>query len=109
MEELGLFDSIVEEIRQRAGERPVRKVRVRVGRLRHVEAQEFERSFHLAAAGTVADGAKAELLLLPVLSRCRACGFLQASEEIPVVCPECHSIDVELTGGDELVLELIEY
>ena len=45
MHELGLCSSIVDAIEQRAGERPVARVRVQVGRLHHVHPEAFDQSF----------------------------------------------------------------
>jgi hydrogenase nickel incorporation protein HypA/HybF len=109
MHELGLCSSIVDAIERRAGERPVAKVRVRVGRLHHVHPEAFDQSFAVAALGTVAEGAAAELVLLPVRARCATCGKSWDGDDIPVACPECGEMGVELIGGDELVLESIEY
>ena len=109
MHELGLCEAIVGAIEKRAGDRDVASVRVRVGRLHHVHPDAFEQSFEMAAAGGVARDARAELVLLPVRASCGACGAEIVAEEIPLACPECGSVDVELTGGDELVLESIEY
>jgi hydrogenase nickel incorporation protein HypA/HybF len=109
MHELGLCSSIVDAIERRAGERPVARVRVHVGRLHHVHPEAFDQSFAVAAMGPVAEDAAAELLLLPVRAQCGQCGEAWDGDEIPVACPACGSIEVELVGGDELVLELIEY
>ena len=109
MHELGLCSSIVDAVARRAGERPVARVVVRVGRLHHVHPEAFDQSCAVAATGTVAEGAAAELVLLPVRARCSACGDAWDGEEIPFSCPACGSIDVALTGGDELVLESVEY
>ena len=38
-----------------------------------------------------------------------ACGETWDGDEIPLACPRCGGVDVELIGGDELVLESIEY
>jgi hydrogenase nickel incorporation protein HypA/HybF len=107
--ELGLCTSIVDAIERRAGERPVARVRVRVGRLHHVHADAFDQSFEIAAMGTVAEHARAELVLLPVLARCGSCGAAWECEEVPLACSACGSCETELLGGDELVLESIEY
>lgn len=64
MHELGLCSSIVEAVERRAGERPVARVRVRVGELHHVHPEAFTQSFEIAAMGTVAEGADAELVLV---------------------------------------------
>lgn len=109
MHELGLCSSIVEAIEHRAGERPVARVRVRVGRLHHVHPEAFDQSFAVAAVGTVAENAAAELVLLPVRARCSACTTSWDCEEIPLACPTCGGVEVELIGGDELMLESIEY
>ena len=109
MHELGLCEAIVGAVERRAGEREVTRVRVQVGRLHHVHPEAFEQSFLMAAAGTVAREAQAELVLLPVRARCGSCGGEIETEEMPLACPACGGVDMELTGGDELVLESIEY
>ncbi len=109
MHELGLCEAIVGAIEKRAGDRPVASVRVRVGRLHHVHPEAFEQSFEMAAAGTVASDARADLVLLPVRARCGSCQEDIEADEIPLACPTCGGIDMELTGGDELTLESIEY
>jgi hydrogenase nickel incorporation protein HypA/HybF len=107
--ELGLCSSIVDAVERRAGTRNVARVTVQVGRLHHVHPEAFEQSFAVAAAGTVAEDAKAELVLLPVRAKCSDCERTWNAEEIPMSCPACGGMGVELVGGDELVLESIEY
>ena len=63
----------------------------------------------VAAAGTVAEDATAELVLLPVSAHCTGCGATWECERHPVVVSDCGGVDIELIGGDELVLESIEY
>jgi hydrogenase nickel incorporation protein HypA/HybF len=109
MHELGLCEAIVDRVEERARERPVARVRVRVGRLHHVHPDAFDQSFAIAAAGGVAEDAVAELLLLPVRASCRACGAESEADELVLVCPACGAVEIELTGGDELMLESIEY
>ena len=109
MHELGLCASIVDAVERRAGDRPVAQVRIQVGRLHHVHPEAFDQSFAMAAMGTVVEGAGADLVLLPVRARCARCGSEWESDEPPTACPACGEVDLELTGGDELVLESIEY
>jgi hydrogenase nickel incorporation protein HypA/HybF len=107
--ELGLCSDIVDAIERRAGDRHVSRVTIRVGRLHHVHPEAFDQSFAVAAEGTIAQDAVAELVLLPVRTHCRSCDGSWEGEELPVGCPSCGSVDFELAGGDELVLESIEY
>ena len=110
MHELGLCSSIVDAVEQRAGERPVARVRVRVGRLHHVHPEAFDQSFAIAAMGTVAEDAAAELVLLPgavaLRGVRRGVGRPTRSRS---ACPACGAVEVEVVGGDELTLESIEY
>jgi hydrogenase nickel incorporation protein HypA/HybF len=109
MHELGLCSSIVDAIERRAGERPVARVRVRVGRLHHVHPEAFDQSFTIAAQGTIAEDAVAELVLLPVTVVCGACGETTQSDELVISCPACDGFDLSTLSGDELILESIEY
>ena len=109
MHELGLCEAIVGRVEERAGGRPVARVRVRVGRLHHVHPEAFEQSFTIAAAGGAAEDAVADLVLIPVRAHCSACGTdIEADEQI-LACSSCGSVDVEIVAGDELTLESIEY
>jgi hydrogenase nickel incorporation protein HypA/HybF len=109
MHELGLCEDILEAVRRRAGDRPVARIKVHVGRLHHVHEDAFEQSFQLAAAGGIADGAVAELVLVPIKGHCNSCGRDFEAFEPVMACEHCGEFDVEQTGGDELVLESIEY
>src|SRR5271156_3079357 len=109
MHELGLCSSIVDAVEKRAGERQGAAIRVRVGRLHHVHPEAFEQSFEVAALGTVAEHARAELVLLPVRARCGLCLAEWECDQPPLGCPTCGSVEVDMTGGDELLLESIEY
>jgi hydrogenase nickel incorporation protein HypA/HybF len=109
MHELGLCASIVDAIEQRAGDRRVARVRIRVGRLHHVHPEAFEQSFAVAAMGSVAEGAEAELVLLPVSVRCGSCEAVTQADELPVACGDCGGVDLAVVGGDELILESLEY
>ena len=93
MHELGLCASIVDAVEQRAAGRPVARVQ----------------SFAVAAMGTVADATQAELVMLPVRARCTRCGVTWEGESLPELCAACSSVDLELIGGDELILESVEY
>ena len=109
MHELGLCEDIVAAVEQRAAGRPVARVRVRVGRLHHVHPEAFDQSYARAATGGAAEGAVAELVLLPVRAHCAACDADAEGDELITACPACGSFDLELTGGEELVLESLEY
>jgi hydrogenase nickel incorporation protein HypA/HybF len=107
--ELGLCEAIVGAIEQRAKDRSVARVRVRVGTFHHVHPEAFEQSFLMAATGSVAEDAAAELVLIPANGRCGSCGAEFETRDPLAACPECGALDVAFSGGDELTLESIEY
>jgi hydrogenase nickel incorporation protein HypA/HybF len=84
-------------------------VRVRVGTLHRVVAAAFQQAFAHAAEGTEAEHAAVELVIIPVSATCQACGVVVEANDIIAVCPECGGTDLDLTAGEELILESIEY
>jgi len=109
MHELGLAESVLEAVEQRAAGRPVARVRVRVGALLHVHPGSFDQSFALVAAGTPAEGAEVELVVVPVDLHCGGCGTTSQVGELVESCPVCGSVAVSMQGGDQVVLELLAY
>lgn len=109
MHELGMCASIVEAVEARAGDRRVTEVRVRIGTLHRVSPDAFQQSFELASVGTVAEGARAEMVFLPVITRCLSCGAENSGEEVVMFCTVCGDNKIETLGGDELMLESLTY
>jgi hydrogenase nickel incorporation protein HypA/HybF len=109
MHEVGLVEGIVETVRARAGDRPVARVKVRIGTLHHASQGPMDQAFEMVGAGTVVDGATLELVQMPVTSTCLGCGQTGSAAEKEPICPACGATAMEYAGGDELILESIEY
>ncbi|MGI8681536.1 MAG: hydrogenase maturation nickel metallochaperone HypA [Mycobacteriales bacterium] len=109
MHELGYCEGVVDAVERRAAGRPVARVGVRVGALHRFQPAAFEQSFQLVAMGGVADGATTELVIVPTSAHCRSCANDFESIDSSPACPSCGSLDLDVTGGDELVLEWVEY
>ena len=107
MHELGLCEGILEAVERRAAGRRVTRVRVRVGAQHRVVSSAFDQSFALVAQGTVADGAAVDLVTVPVLVACQDCGHQGEATDALAACPACGGLDLETSGGDELILEAI--
>ncbi len=102
-----MCESIMAAVERRANGRRVAGVTVRVGVLQRVWKPAFDQCFDMVAAGTLAEGARVELVVLPVRSTCRACGTAAESDDQPLACASCGSTDLDVSGGDELLLESI--
>lgn len=109
MHEIGLCESVLAAVERRAQGRPVGAFTVRVGTLLRVVPEAFDQSLELVAAGSVAEGASAELVFMPVQGRCEDCGEAFESHDATPSCPRCGSVRIAREGGDELVLESIRY
>ncbi|GAA2453796.1 hypothetical protein GCM10010191_85680 [Actinomadura vinacea] len=103
-----MCEAIVEAALQRAGGRPVRAIRVRIGG-HPVDPGVIEQGVRMAAAGTAVEGAGVDLVLEPLSVRCGDCGRETAvtSAMVLAACPACGAVDVESTGRDDVVLESI--
>jgi hydrogenase nickel incorporation protein HypA/HybF len=109
MHEVGLVEGIVEAVERRANGRPVARVRVRIGTLHRAADGPMEQAFEMVGPGTVVEGAKLELIQIPVTTTCLSCGHAESDAERLPACPACGSISIDHAGGDELTLESIEY
>jgi hydrogenase nickel incorporation protein HypA/HybF len=109
MHEFGLVEGIIDTVSRRAGDRPVARVKVRIGALHLAADGPMQQAFAMVAAGTIVDGATLELVQMPVTSTCRDCGRAEAGDEMVLMCPGCDGTLMVYAGGDELLLESIEY
>ena len=108
MHEIGLAEAILEAVEKRAAGRPVSRAKIRAGALLRVVEPSMDQAFRLVAEGTVAEGAAIDLVVTPAQVTCRSCGHQDGVYDPLAVCPACGGGDVDLSGGDELVLESIE-
>ena len=109
MHELSYAEGVLQAVERRAAGRPVTRIGVRIGAVHRVVAEAFEQSFQLVAVGGPAEGAAAEVVVLPVRGHCLNCRTdFHATDPAPA-CPGCGSFDVAAEGGDEVVLEWLQY
>jgi hydrogenase nickel incorporation protein HypA/HybF len=107
--EMSYCEGVLQVIERRAAGRPVARVRVRIGVVHRVVADAFAQSFEMAAAGGVAAGAVTEVVTIPVRGSCTECGATFEAADPHPACPSCGALDVRTEGGDEVILEWIEY
>ena len=109
MHEFGLCEGVLAAVQTRAAGRPVSEIRVRCGVRHAVDPETMAQAFSFMAAGTEADGAVVDVVTVPAAVHCRACGAASQSNDVLAACPRCHGTDVDISGGDELVLESLSY
>lgn len=109
MHELGFCEGILEAVQRRAAGRRVNRLRVRVGVLHRLDQEALRQGFSLVASGTEAEGAILDVIFISARSRCRVCQEESEGVDVNRVCARCGGADIEVSGGDEIVLESIEY
>jgi hydrogenase nickel incorporation protein HypA/HybF len=107
--EIGYCEGLVDAVQRRAGGRPVARIGVRAGVLHRIVPSALQQSFELVAAGTSAEGAVTDVVLVPATGVCTTCGNRFETADPSSSCPSCGGFDVDLAGGDEFVLAWIEY
>jgi hydrogenase nickel incorporation protein HypA/HybF len=108
MHELSIAQSIIDIAARHAGGARVTAVHVRVGRLRQVVPDALAFAFELCAHGTVAEGAELELEEVAVLADCRACRARSEQDGLPLACPRCGGLAMDVVAGEELVVDELE-
>jgi hydrogenase nickel incorporation protein HypA/HybF len=109
MHELSYCEGVLEAVERRAHGRPVARVGVRIGAIHRVVADAFQQSFQIAAMDGPAANAVTEVTVVPVQGHCMDCRSDFGSADPSPACPSCGSLDVVVDGGDEVVLEWLEY
>jgi hydrogenase nickel incorporation protein HypA/HybF len=108
LHEFGLCEAILEAVERRAAGRKVLGARVRIGARHQVVEAAFDQAFEMVSMGTVADGARVDWNIVPVQTTCRSCGRVAESVDMWATCAACGSSDIDVAGGDDLMLESIE-
>jgi hydrogenase nickel incorporation protein HypA/HybF len=107
MHELAIAQEILAIAAERTGGVQVSRIVVEIGRLCAVVPDALRFCFDLATEGTVAEGARLEIVETPGLARCRACGADVVLER-PFGRCACGGTDLEWLAGEELRIREVE-
>lgn len=108
MHELAIAQGVLAITERHAAGRRVTKVELKVGHLRQVVPSALSFAFELSAVGTAAEGAVLELEEVPAAGWCRTCEARTDLPELPLLCRVCGSSEVEVTQGEELLVDSLE-
>ncbi|MEZ5841742.1 MAG: hydrogenase maturation nickel metallochaperone HypA [Hyphomicrobiales bacterium] len=111
MHEMSLAESMVEIIeaeaaRQRFGR--VKTVVLELGALGHVDPHAMTFCFAAVTRGTVAEGARLEIVAMPGTAWCMDCAKPVEVATRLDACPLCGGQALQVTGGTELRLRELE-
>jgi hydrogenase nickel incorporation protein HypA/HybF len=108
MHELSIAQAVLDAVERHAKGRRVTKVELELGHLRQVVPSALSFAFELITPGTLAEGAELELREVPAAGVCRSCEAETKLPDLPLRCERCGGFDLELTRGEELLIDSLE-
>ena len=107
MHELSIAQSIVEMVCEKAGEAPVQKLTLVIGKLSAVMPDALRFCFDICSEGTVLEGAVLEIVEPLGRGRCPDCGREQEMASLFDACA-CGATGLDCIAGDELRIKQME-
>jgi len=111
MHEMSIVENLLEIIQRHAptnGAARVKVIRLRIGEMTAVVPESLRFCFEVASEGTVAQGADLQIESVPIVGHCQTCNSDFEVEADVFICPNCDSLSVELTSGNELDVVNVE-
>ena len=108
MHEFSLAHALLRQVDTLSRDQAARRVlaiRVSVGEFAGVEPELFRRAFEMLIDGTPMQEAQLHMDCVPLESRCNNCGRGFAVKRFRFECPDCHSRQVTIVRGQDLMLE----
>ena len=111
MHEMSLAESVLQIIEDAASKHGFARVKtlwLEIGQLACVEKESMRFCFGAAMQGSIAEGARLEIVETAGRGQCVQCQL-----EIPIAalyepCPSCGSYEIRVTGGDEMRVKELE-
>jgi hydrogenase nickel incorporation protein HypA/HybF len=100
--------SVVIERAASQGATRVLAVRGWVADAEELSAESLAWQFGRHAAGTIADGARVDIVVKPVSARCTRCGATYRPDHHLTLCPRCGSVEAEMLGETGLGIDAID-
>ena len=111
MHELSLAQNIFNialDTAESAKAKKVTKINVVVGELSGIESDCILFYFDFLKKDNIAEEAVIDFVSEPAQLKCRDCKAEFKTQEIPWLCPDCHSSRIEITGGRDCYVDSIE-
>lgn len=111
MHELSVTQSILDIVfdhAKRHESKKILKVRLVIGKMSGVVADSVRFCFDAITKETIAEGAALEIEETPYTGKCAECAMIFEVQNYNLLCPDCMSTDIEITGGRELYVKEFE-
>lgn len=111
MHEMSLCEGILQILEDQARPREYRTVKtvwLEVGILAGVEMEALKFAFNVVTRGTLADGARLEVIEIGGQAWCLPCEKTVSVNARFDACPECGGYQLQICGGEELQVKELE-
>jgi len=111
MHEYSVVQALLDQIESIADENDaekVTKVIVKIGVMSGVEPHLLEMAFNTFKEKTICDSAEFVMNIQPVMILCRDCEMESELEVMHYRCPQCESLKINITDGEDMYLMTLE-
>lgn len=110
MHELHLAEDVLNKIKAEAKAKGIGKVsyaRVAIGQALISDRAEFEELFAMISVGSVAEGMRLDLEIVPLKAACADCKTEFDAKIHRLDCSNCGSTNIQISSGKELLIESV--
>ena len=111
MHELSLCEGILQILEEQSRTQcfsRVHRVCLEIGALASVEPEALRFNFDVVTQGTLAEGSRLEIVVVPAQAWCLPCGGKVSIRQYFDVCPQCGSHQLQVIEGEELRIQQLE-
>lgn len=111
MHEMSIAQGMLDIVLKTAAEHNAVKVtciKLLIGQMTQVVPESLTFGFEALSAGTIAEGAKVEITIVPLVGECSSCKQQFTVERYSFLCPLCQSASVVIVSGRELAVDYLE-
>ncbi len=111
MHEMSLCEGVLQVLEEQAriqSYHRVKQVWLEIGALSGVETEALRFSFEVVCRGTLAEGARLNIIQIPGRAWCLPCAKSIALSHRYDPCPDCGGHQLQVTGGDEMRIKELE-
>lgn len=111
MHELAITEAVLDAAvpaAKRNGAERILEIRLKIGELSGIFPEYIREYFDMAARGTIAEGARITVEVIPIRVRCRNCQYEGTISRKSICCPSCGGSDLQLLAGREYYVDSLE-
>ena len=111
MHEMSLCEGILQVLEEQASAQGFARVNcvwLEIGALSGVEIEAMRFGFDAVMKGSLANGARLEIIRLPGRAWCMQCAKPVEVAQRYDACPDCGGVQLQVTGGDEMRIKELE-